>query len=352
MNAPVGVAVLGGTGYVAGELMRLVAGHPLMSLAAASSQSRSGQPIGATFPNLAGVMGDATFVEEAALLEGIAEGRIRGLFCAAPHGAAARRVDTCLAAAESAGRSLTVVDASADFRFRDAAAYARVYGHEHPAPARLGEFACALPEHVAGNPAHHVAHPGCFVTSVLLGIVPLLRAGLAEPEFFASAVTGSTGAGRKLTETTHHPERHGNMFAYQPLVHRHRPEIETLAAEAASPCAVRFVPHSGPWARGIHATIHGRLADGARAPDLHEALARAYRGSPFVEVVPTPPRIKDVAGSNRARLSVASDGEAFVVLSVLDNLIKGAAGGAVQWMNRLLGFDEDAGLRLPGPAWI
>jgi len=352
VSSAVPVAVLGGTGYVAGELLRLIAGHPRLKLAAASSESSSGRPVAGTFPNLAGVFGDDAFVNEAALLDGIAEGRIRALFCAAPHGAAAQRIDNCLAVAESAGRELTVVDASADFRFRKAQDYARVYGHAHPAPDRLAEFACAVPEHVAGTPAAHVAHPGCFVTSVLLGIVPLLRAGLAEPEFFVSAVTGSTGAGRKLAETTHHPERHANLFAYQPLVHRHRPEIETLAGEAAAPCAVRFVPHSGPWARGIHATIHGRLAGGADADTLRAALAEAYRESPFVEVVPNPPRIKDVAGSNRARLAVACDGEGFVVLSVLDNLVKGAAGGAVQWMNRLLGFPEDTGLRLPGPAWI
>ena len=352
MKARVPVAVLGGTGYVAGELLRLVAGHPDLALAAVSSESRFGQPVAATFPNLAGVLAETAFVDEVGLLEAIADGRVRALFCAAPHGAAAQRVDACLSTAESAGRELTIVDASADFRFRDPDAYAAVYGHEHPAPGRLAAFACAVPEHLEGNPAPHAAHPGCFVTSVLLAIVPLLRSGLAGPEFFVSAMTGSTGAGRRPTETTHHPERHGNMFAYQPLVHRHRPEIETLAAEAASPCAVRFVPHSGPWARGIHATVHGRLAGGAGAADLRAALEEAYRGSPFVEVVPNPPRIKDVAGSNRARLAVAADGEAFVVMSVLDNLVKGAAGGALQWMNRLLGLPEDAGLRLPGPAWI
>ncbi len=345
------VAVLGGTGYVAGEFLRLLAGHPSLALAAVSSDSRAGQPLAAAFPNLAMAWPETRFCDEAGLEAAVRDGRVRALFCAAPHGAAAARVDALLQAATIAGAPLTVVDASADFRFRDPAAYAAVYGHPHPCPARLAEFACALPEHLAGRPAPHVGHPGCFVTSVLLGIVPLLAAGLAEPEFFVSAVTGSTGAGRKLGETTHHPERHGNLFAYQPLVHRHRPEIEQLAAEAAGPCTVHFVPHSGPWARGIHATIHGRLAAPAGAAELRATLARAYAGSPFVEVIDTPPRIKDVAGSNRARLAVAADGESFVVMSVIDNLVKGAAGGALQWMNRLLELPEDAGLRLPGPAW-
>ena len=345
------VAVLGGTGYVAGEFMRLIAGHPRLDLVAVSSDSRAGQPIGATFPNLASAWPNARFCDEAALEAAVGDGRVRALFCAAPHGAAAARVDALLGIAARAGAKLTVVDASADFRFRDAAAYEAVYGHPHPCPGRLGEFASALPEHVAGCPAPHVGHPGCFVTSVLLGIVPLLAAGLAAPEFFVSAVTGSTGVGRKLGETTHHPERHGNMFAYQPLVHRHRPEIEQLAAEAAAPCSVHFVPHSGAWARGIHATIHGRLAVPANAAELRATLADAYAGSPFVEVMDAPPRIKDVTGSNRARLAVATDGDAFVVMSVIDNLVKGAAGGALQWMNRLLELPEDAGLRQPGPAW-
>jgi N-acetyl-gamma-glutamyl-phosphate reductase common form len=345
------VAVLGGTGYVAGEFLRLLAGHPSLTLAAVSSDSRAGQPIAAAFPNLATAWAGQQFCGEAELEAAVRDGRVRALFCAAPHGAAAARIDALLDAAAAAGAPLTVVDASADFRFRDPAGYEAVYGHPHPCPQRLDEFACALPEHLAGRPAPHVGHPGCFVTSVLLGIVPLLAAGLAGPAFYVSAVTGSTGVGRKLGETTHHPERHGNMFAYQPLVHRHRPEIEQLAAAAAAPCTVHFVPHSGAWARGIHATIHGTLATGATAAELRAALAAAYAGSPFVEVVDTPPRIKDVAGSNRARLAVAADGEAFVVMSVIDNLVKGAAGGALQWMNRLLELPEDAGLRLPGPAW-
>jgi N-acetyl-gamma-glutamyl-phosphate reductase common form len=351
MNERPAVAVLGGTGYVAGEFLRLLAGHPGLALAAVASDSRAGQPVGAAFPNLAAAWGDTRFCDQAGLEAAVRDGRVRALFCAAPHGAAAARLDALLSIAQDAGVTLTVVDASADFRFRDAATYQAVYGQPHPCPARLAEFACALPEHLPGRPAPHMAHPGCFVTSVLLGIVPLLAAGLAAPEFYVSAVTGSTGVGRTLRETTHHPERHGNMFAYQPLVHRHRPEIERLAAEAAAPCSVHFVPHSGAWSRGIHATIHGRLATPVTAAELRAALTEAYAGSPFVEVVDAPPRIKDVSGSNRAQLAVAADGESFVVLAVLDNLVKGAAGGALQWMNRLLELPEDAGLRLPGPAW-
>jgi N-acetyl-gamma-glutamyl-phosphate reductase common form len=263
VSRPHGVAVLGGTGYVAGEFLRLLAGHPSLALAAVSSESRAGQPVAAMFPNLAQAFPQARFCNETGLEDAVRDGRVRALFCAAPHGAAAARIDALLQIAAAAGVPLTVVDVSADFRFRDAAAYARVYGHAHPCPARLTEFASALPEHLPGRPAPHVAHPGCFVTSVLLGIVPLLAAGLAEPEFFVSAVTGSTGVGRKLGETTHHPERHGNMFAYQPLVHRHRPEIEQLAAAAAAPCTVHFVPHSGPLG-ARHSCDHSRAPRDAR----------------------------------------------------------------------------------------
>lgn len=351
MSAAIPVAVLGGTGYVAGEFLRLLATHPALVVAAVASDSRAGAPVESVFPNLAGAYPGLRFDTAERLAHTIHDGRVRALLCAAPHGAAAGRVDACLAAAEAGGAPLTVVDASADFRFRDAERYAQVYGQFHPCPARLAQFTCAVPEHLAGTPAPHAAHPGCFATSVLLAIVPLLGAGLVAPEFFVSAVTGSTGAGRRLADTTHHPERHGNLFAYQPLVHRHRPEIEALAAAAAGPCAVRFVPHAGAWARGIHATVHGRLAPAATGPQLAQALTDAYAGSPFVEVVDTPPRLKDVSGSNRARLCVAADGEAYVVLVVLDNLVKGAAGGALQWLNRLLGLPEGAGLGAPGPAW-
>jgi N-acetyl-gamma-glutamyl-phosphate reductase len=351
VSVTVPVAVLGGTGFVAGEFLRLLAGHPALRLAAVASDSRAGEAVGAVFPNLAGAYDGVNFGTTDTLERAIGDGRVRALLCAAPHGAAAGRIDACLAAAEASGAPLTVVDASADFRFRDAERYARVYGHPHACPQRLAQFACAVPEHLPGTPAPHAAHPGCFATAVLLAIVPLLSAGLAAPEFFVSAVTGSTGAGRRLAETTHHPERHANLFAYQPLVHRHRPEIEALAAAAAGPCAVHFVPHAGPWARGIHATVHGRLAASAGAAELRESLAAAYADSPFVEVLDAPPRLKDVTGSNRARLSIATDGEAYVALVVLDNLVKGAAGGALQWLNRLLGIPETTGLSAPGPAW-
>ena len=188
---------------------------------------------------------------------------------------------------------------------------------------------------------------------MLLAAVPLLRLGLIEPELYVSAITGSTGAGRTLTTTTHHPERRSNLFAYQPLRHRHQPELRALAAAATGvDAAFHFVPHAGPFARGIYATIHARAAGALAAAEVNAAVARFYDGAPFIQVAAEPPRLQDVVGTNRCRLSVASEDGALVAFSALDNLTKGAAGGGIQWMNRLLGWPETTGLQLPGLGWL
>jgi N-acetyl-gamma-glutamyl-phosphate reductase len=351
VSESVPVAILGGTGYVAGELLRLIIGHPDLRLAGVGSASRAGQPVGSTFGNLSSALDDTRFETPATIVERCATGAVAGLFCATPHGAAAPVVAQVMEACSQDAPH--IVDASADFRFRDADRYAAVYGAAHPVPALLDAFFCAVPEHADGAPARHIAHPGCFATAMLLSIVPLLRAGLARPEFAVTGVTGSTGSGRKPIAGTHHPERHANFYAYKPLAHRHAPEVEALAEQASGvSCRVNFAPHSGPFARGIHATVHGACDTGADAGRLPGAFEEAYAASPFVEVVSAPPRIKDVVGSNRAQIHVATDGGAFVAMTVIDNLIKGAAGGAVQWMNRLLGLPDNAGLTAPGPAWI
>ena len=345
------VAVLGGSGYVAGELLRLVADHPDLTLDAVSSTSLADQRIADCFPNLAGCLPESRFVTPAVLQARLEAGAIDGLFCAAPHGAAASVLAELLPESPTDGPA--VVDASADFRFRSAAAYETVYGHAHGAPGMIERFDCAVPEHRATVPGPWLAHPGCFATATLLAVVPLLASGLTEPEFFVAGVTGSTGSGNKPLATTHHPERHSNLFSYRPLRHRHAPEMEALALAATQqPPRIRFVPHSGPFARGIHVTVQGSLRRGTNADGLRAALAAAYADSPFVEVVEGEPRIKDVVGSNRARLGAAADGDSYAVMCVIDNLVKGAAGGALQWMNRLLGLDETAGLMRPGPAWI
>jgi N-acetyl-gamma-glutamyl-phosphate reductase len=270
----------------------------------------------------------------------------------APHGAAAGLIDRLLAAGDAAGVQMVTVDASADFRFPDDDAYAAVYGHAHGAPARLTSFSCAVPEHLAKIETPHAAHPGCFATTMLLGIVPLAAAGIAD-EFFVSAVTGSTGAGRTPRETTHHPVRQGNLFAYQALKHRHEPEVRALVKAAIGrEVTLHFVPHSGPFARGIHATIFARPKDRLSQAAVQEVLHEFYRGSTFVRVDAEPPKMKDIVATNYAALSAAMDGDTIAVFSVLDNLLKGAAGGSIQWANRLLGLPESTGLTAPAAGWL
>lgn len=346
--------VLGGSGYVAGEVLRLLAGHPFLRAAAVVSESQAGESIEGSFPHLAGCFPGLVFQKRESLGEvfGGWKGGPAAIFCAAPHGAAAGLLDGVLTEAGQAGVAARAVDLSADFRFSTAAAYEKVYGHAHGAPERLAGFVCGLPEHLEGTPAGHVGHPGCFTTSVLMAAVPLLKLGLIEPRVSVVAVTGSTGAGRTPTATTHHPARRSNLFAYSPLRHRHEPEMRALAAAASGveDVEIHFVPQAGPFARGIYATLQAKLV--RKGEDVRAALAGFYAGAPFVDILSDLPRLQDVVGTNRCRLGVAVDGDHLAVFSAIDNLVKGAAGGGIQWMNRLLGFPETAGLRVPGVGWV
>ncbi len=344
--------ILGGTGYVAGELLRLIAGHPDLRLAAVMSDSQPGESVGKAFPHLAGVLGNTTFKSQTEIEALLRTERSPAILSAAPHGVSAALIDSLLKVAEAAGNSPRLVDISADFRYSSAAAYEAVYKHPHGAPARIAQFTCAVPEHLAQLTTPHVAHPGCFATTILLAIVPLLKLNLVEPNLFVSAVTGSTGSGRKPTDGTHHPTRHSDLYSYNALGHRHGPEI-LACAQAASGVAAQLalVPHSGPFARGIHATVQAVLKKPVDSKTIIAQLRDFYAHSPFVRVLDTAPRIKDIVASNYAHLSAASDGRTVAVMSVADNLDKGAAGGAVQWMNRLLGLPESAGLIAPAPGW-
>ena len=351
-DAKIPTIVLGGSGYVAGEFLRLIAQHPKLSLGGVVSTSQAGEPVAKTFPHLAPTFPDERFVSLDAVIEKLNTAARWLLLSAAPHGASAGLVDKLLTAAANAGVELVVVDASADFRFADAAAYAAVYGHAHETPARLKEFTCAVPEHLARIDTPHAAHPGCFATTMLLGIVPLAALGLAD-EFYVSAVTGSTGAGRTPRDTTHHPLRQSNLFAYQALKHRHDPEVrELIKAATGRDVRLSFVPHSGPFARGIHATIFLHAKERMTQAQVNEALREYYRGASFVRVDAEPPKMKDIAATNYAALHAVVDGDTIVVFSVADNLLKGAAGGSLQWANRLLGFPESAGLTAPAAGWL
>ena len=344
--------VLGGSGYVAGELLRLIAGHPRFELLGALSESKPGETIASAFPHLVSAYADTRFQSQPQIAAALREHASAALFCAAPHGVAAGLIDELLTAAEAAGCELRVVDISADFRYRSAERYAQVYAHAHAAPGRLSAFTCAVPEHLASAATPHVAHPGCFATAVLLASVPLLKLGLTAPTLFVSGVTGSTGSGRNPVPGTHHPLRHADLYSYNALSHRHVPEIAACARAASGIEAdFSFVPHSGPFARGIHVTVQASLASSLDAAQVREALRGFYAQAPFVRVTESAPRLKDVVASNYAHLSAAANGRTVAVMCVLDNLTKGAAGGAVQWMNRLFGLPETSGLTAPAPGW-
>jgi N-acetyl-gamma-glutamyl-phosphate reductase len=344
--------VLGGTGYVAGELLRLIAGHPRLELAGILSDSQPGAPVAAAFPQLQSAYPELKFAGLDDIESLMRRTPNSALFCAAPHGAAAGLIDRLLAAAEAAGANSHCVDISADFRYASAGAYESVYKHAHGAPSRIRQFTCAVPEHLALAPTPHVSHPGCFATATLLASVPLLALGLTETRLFVTGITGSTGSGRKPSESTHHPLRHGDLYSYGALSHRHVPEIAACAKLATGiEAEFNFVPHSGPFARGIHVTVQASLKKAIGTAQALEALSSYYRGCPFVRIIDTAPRVKDVATSNYANLSAVTNNTSVAVMAVLDNLNKGAAGGGVQWMNRLLGFEEGLGLTAPAPGW-
>lgn len=352
MSTSIPTVIIGASGYVGGELLRLIAGHPNFELKAAVSDSSAGRPIGELFGHLANALTGHTFVANGEWLDKVDANSNLALFCAAPHGASAAVIANAIDACEAKGINVHVVDSSADFRFSRQDAWEDIYKAEHGAPQLLDHFICGVPEHVSDIDVAHVGHPGCFATASTLATVPLIQSGLTDAEVFISGVTGSTGSGKSPQAGTHHPERNSNFYAYKPLAHRHAPEVAALA-EAASgrKTKVHFVPHSGPFARGIHVTLQARAKAPVSEDQLRNAYEAAYADKPFVQVVSGTPRIKNVVASNQCHISVATDGDTVVVMAAIDNLVKGAAGGAMQWMNRLWDLPETTGLDMPAPGW-
>lgn len=336
------VAVVGGAGYVGGELLRLVLQHPDVTEVITTSRSQAGQPIASRHPALT-LLTDARFAAHAP--EEVARGR-DVVFLALEHGESSRVMGEVI----DAGPGI-VVDLAADFRIQDGRLHERSYG-PHPAPALVHRFRYGLAD-VVGQElrgAQAIASPGCFATAAQLALHGIAELPLASaPTIFA--VTGSSGGGQTLRASAHHPARASNLFAYQVMSHRHEGEIleqwRTWRGPDAAP--PRLLAHSGPFVRGIHATLHAHLADAVTDPN---ALLRArYADRPFVRVLDAPPELTHVLGTNLAMLhAVASpDGREVQVMCVIDNLIKGAGGQAVQALNLALGLDERAGLLAPGP---
>ena len=344
--------ILGATGYVGGELLRLLAGHPEIGLAAAVSTSQAGKPIASAFPHLAAAYPTEEFFPGDGWHETMNSSDRLAVFSAAPHGASASLVQRALEAADGRNLEAHVVDSSADFRYAAAAEFESVYGGKHLAPDLIEEFSCAVPEHVTDFERRHAAHPGCFATAMLLAAVPLYQSQLVKGNVFISGTTGSTGSGKSPQAGTHHPERHSNLYAYKPLGHRHVPEVENLIAKATGQTAcVNFVPHSGPFARGIYITMQAPLAREATRDDVLNSLDEYYSNAEFVQVIDETPKLKNVVASNYAQIGADTSGDSVVVMCAIDNLIKGAAGGAIQIMNRLWLLPESSGLTSAAPAW-
>jgi N-acetyl-gamma-glutamyl-phosphate reductase len=333
------VGIVGGTGYTGSELLRLLVGHPQVSLVTITSRAEAGTSVTDLFPHLRGRL-DLRFTEpDPALLS-----ECDLVIFATPNGTAMKLVPEIL---QRGGR---VIDLAADFRLEDSAQWEHWYGMAHDCPDLLDEAVYGLPElnRDAIRSARLVANPGCYPTAVTLGFVPLLEAGVVDPGWLiADAKSGVSGAGRKASLGTLMAEVGESFKAYSVGGHRHLPEIRrNLAPLADDPLQLTFVPHLVPMIRGIEATLYARLRTSGQ--DLQSLFEQRYASEPFVDVLPvgSHPETRSVRGSNYCRISVTEplDGGTVVVQSVIDNLVKGAAGQAVQNLNLMFGFDETTAL--------
>ncbi|MEZ4400984.1 MAG: N-acetyl-gamma-glutamyl-phosphate reductase [Kofleriaceae bacterium] len=342
------VAIVGASGYTGAELIRLLVAHPRVDLTLVAARRAAGQRLSQVFPHLTGVCDlpiEGFDPDQVAAAAEVA-------FAALPHG------ESAVVVAALRARGVTVLDLSADFRLRDAATWARWYGGDahpdHPAAALLAEAVYGLPErHRAALPgAGLVAVPGCYPTATTLALAPLLAAGLVAPRgVIVDAKSGASGVGRSPGLASHLPEAAEGIRAYKVGgTHRHTPEMEQeLALAAGAPVALLFTPHLVPMSRGILACVYAEPTDPARPAEAYRAaLIAAYADEPFVDVLP-PGQLPDTAfvrGSNRCHVQVAYDAHAGRVLamSAIDNLIKGAAGQAVQCLNLVRGWPETDGL--------
>ena len=328
-------AILGASGYVGGELLRLLAAHPEFAPAKLFGDSKAGQTLGAIHPHLA-----AAYPE--AVVEKFGEGALDGIdlvFAALPHGKSQEIAASILA------KGITFVDLGADFRLNDAATYALWYGETHKAPELLGQFVYGIPElnREAIRGAKAVAAAGCYATAAILALKSLVDAGLIKPDsIIVDAASGVSGAGRELKESTAFNTVDGSFSAYGLLNHRHTAEME-MALDAT----VLFTPHLVPMTRGILATCYGE----ANGPcDPLQVLKEAYASEPFIHVTADPPATKWVTGSNGVQLTARYDARTnrVLALAAIDNLGKGAAGQMIQCANLMLGVDETAGLTTIG----
>lgn len=342
------VGVIGGTGYTGVELLRLLALHPQVELKVITSRAEAGRKVADLFPNLRGHV-DLTFSEPDDKLLSACD----VVFSATPNGVAMQHARTLL------GAGVRLIDLAADFRIKDVALWEKWYGMTHACPELVAEAVYGLPEvnRERIRKARLIANPGCYPTAVQLGFLPLIEQGLVDPScLIADCKSGVSGAGRKAEVHTLFSEASDNFKAYAVAGHRHWPEIKQgLEQVHGAGLGLTFVPHLTPIIRGIHATLYARLK--RTDVDIQEVFEARYAQEPFVDVLPpkSHPETRSVRGANTCRIAVhrpphdaQGGGDVVVVLVVIDNLVKGAAGQAVQNMNIAFGLDERAGLAAPG----
>jgi N-acetyl-gamma-glutamyl-phosphate reductase len=337
------VAIINVTGYAGAELARILHAHPETEISCVTGRGEAGKPLGEVFPHLA---------QLGLTVEPEINGSVDFAFSALPHAASA---ETCAPLAKS---GIPVVDISADFRLKDPAEYSEWYGGAHPAPELLDHAVYGLPEFYRDQikQAKLVANPGCYPESVLLGLAPAVKAGILAPDVIADSKSGVSGAGRALKQNLHLGEAGESISAYALDGHRHLPEIVQELANiwpaAESPAGakptVSFTPHLVPMTRGILSTCYATLAPGTNTDTagVRGIYADFYKDEPFVQLADSPPSTKQTRGTNHCLVYPVVDQRAnrLVVVSVLDNLVKGAAGQAVQNMNLMLGFEETTAL--------
>ena len=335
------IAIFGGSGYGGAELLRILLQHPHAEIALVTANEQAGKGVGEVHRNLFGLtkLKFAVGPEDFAALADY-----DFVFFALPHGQA-------LTLAGRVPEGVKVIDLSGDFRLADAGIFRQFYKLEHTATDLQREFVYGLTEteREAIKSARYIANPGCFATATLLGLAPLVAHDLLAGRVVVDAKTGSSGSGAKPAANTHHPQRMNSFYAYKPFVHQHVPEIEQeLHAVGNWQSELVFMTHSLPVARGIFASIYAETKDAMTGQDLREVYASFYRDSFFVRLVEGSPDINWVKNTNFCDIGVASRGKQIVVFSAIDNLVKGAAGQAVQNMNLMAGLDETTGLVFMG----
>lgn len=344
------LVLFGASGLLGGELLRLLDGHPQLRLAVAAT--REGGSLAAAHPHLAVAPVAVTFDSANERVLELASASTVAVAYALPHGESARHwlaLRTRLRE-RAADANVVVVDLAADYRLRDPDEHHATYGEAHADPEGLPEFVYGLPElhRDALKSSRRAAAAGCFATAMQLAVWPIASAGLidASRPLVLSGITGSSGSGAKPAPNTHHPHRAGNLWAYALKGHRHEAELrQTLSTTTARSVAIAFVPHSGPFVRGIHLTAFLPLRAGVDEAKAIATYAACYANEPFVEFLHEGvPDLRRVVGSNRASLGLAVRGSTLTVCLTLDNIVKGGSGQALQCLNLMLGFDEAAGL--------